>query len=264
MKTTRFADRYQSVLVPVIFEPWANELIQRGEPRAGQHILDLACGTGVVTRLVAKQVPDTGRLVGADHSEEMLGVARVLAEEKGIDAEWVKADAAELPFYDECFDLAFCQQALQFFPDRLAALRELRRVMKPGGRVVFCIQQELDINPMLRAQAAALDAHVGKKAGDAVRAICSLPDGAVIRTLFEEAEFHEVQVESVALNLQHPNARAFAKGAMGGMHTGDKLTGLAEGAVDRAVEAFLKGLGDCLQGKAMHFPHVSNVIMARG
>ena len=263
MRTTTFADRYQSVLVPVIFEPWAREMIQRANPQAGEHVLDLACGTGVVTRQVAKLARGQASLVGVDHSDEMLDVARELGAEAGLDAEWFEADVCELPFDENQFDLAFCQQALQFFPDRPKAILELRRVLKPGGRVVCCVQQELDVNPMLKAQAAALDAHVSEKAGDAVRAICGLPDGDELRRLFEDAGFQNVEVMSTTLILQHPDARAFAEGAMGGMHTGDKLSGLAEGAIERAVEAFLSGLGDYLDGAAMRFPHTSNVITTR-
>jgi len=261
--TATFADRYQSVLVPVIFEPWANEMIRRARPLPGEHILDLACGTGVVTRLVARSVASPGRLTGADHSAEMLDVARGLARESGLDAEWVQADAASLPFDNDCFDLAFCQQALQFFPDRPMALRELHRVLRPGGRVACCVQRGLDDNPMLRAQANALENHVGASAGAAVRAICGLPDGEMIRALFEEAGFEDIDIEPVTLTLHHPDARAFAVGAMGGMHTGDKLSGLADDRVERAIEAFLAGLGDCLNGGAMTFPHASNVIQAR-
>jgi len=192
----------------------------------------------------------------------MLDVARNLAMEAGLDAEWIEADAGDLPFDDDVFDLAFCQQALQFFPDRPAALRELYRVLKPGGRLAFCVQQGLEVNPMLSAQAAALDAHVGKSAGDAVRAICSLPDREEVRRLFEDAGFQDVEIQSTTLVLHHPNAKIFAEGAMGGMHTGDKLSGMAEDAVDRAIEAFLLGLGDCLDGDAMTFPHTSNVVVA--
>ncbi|WP_162798240.1 class I SAM-dependent methyltransferase [Sulfitobacter sp. SK011] len=263
MGASTFAERYQSVLVPVIFEPWASELIRRAEPGNGEHILDLACGTGVVTRQIPKLISNPGRLVGVDHNGAMLDVARVLAKEAGLDAEWIEADAGALPFNENQFDVAFCQQALQFFPDRPAALLELHRVLKPGGRVACCVQQEIDLNPMLKAQAAALDAHVGENAGNAVRAICGLPDGDEIRRLFEDAGFQNVAVQSTTLTLQHPDARVFAQGAMGGMHTGDKLSGLADGAVERAVEAFLLGLGDCLNGSAMRFPHVSNVITAR-
>ena len=256
-----FADRYQSVLVPVIFEPWAREMIRHAKPGSGEHVLDLACGTGVVTRMVAGAVPGLGRLVGADHSAEMLGVARACATDEGIVAEWIEADAGALPLEDDAFDVAFCQQAFQFFPDRPAALRELRRVLKPGGRVAMCVQREMEVNPMLRAQAAALDAHVGEKAGDAVRAICGVPDGDAIMDLFEDAGFREVDVRSKTLTLHHPDARAFAQGAMGGMHTGDKLAGMSD--VAAIVETFLSGLGDCLEGDAMRFPHVSNVVTAR-
>ncbi|PWJ09929.1 class I SAM-dependent methyltransferase [Jannaschia seohaensis] len=263
MAPATFAYRYQSVLVPVIFEPWARELIHRADPREGEHILDLACGTGVVSRQVAKHRANLGSLTGVDHSSEMLEVARILAEEADLDARWIEADAGALPFDDDCFTLAFCQQALQFFPDKPAALSELRRVLKPGGRVAACVQKELEINPMLKAQASALDAHVGRSAGDAVRAICGLPDGDEIRRLFEDAGFQDVEVEATTLILHHPDAKAFAEGAMGGMHTGDKLSGMAAGAIERAVDAFLVGLGDCLDGPAMHAPHVSNVITAR-
>lgn len=258
-----FADRYQSVLVPVIFEPWARELVRRARPRTGEHVLDLACGTGVVTREVAKQMPDLGGLAAVDHSAEMLGVARSLAKESGLEVEWAQADAAALPFADDRFDLAFCQQALQFFPDRPVALRELRRVLKPGGRAVFCVQRELDVNPMLKAQAEALAAHVGPEAAAAVKAICSLPDGRTIQQLFLNAGFQDVTVETVSLDLQHPDAASFAVGAMGGMHTGDKLAGFKNETIDRAVQSFLAGLGDCLTGQSLRFPHVSNVVMAR-
>lgn len=263
MALTTFADRYQSILVPVIFEPWARELIQRACPKPGDNILDLACGTGVVTRAVAKQVNEPGSLVGVDHSGEMLAVARALAEEEGLVADWVQADAGALPFEDDRFDVAFCQQALQFLPDRPAALRELRRVVRPGGRVACCVQQELDVNPMLKAQAAALDAHVGRDAGDAVRAICSLPDGSEIGRLFQDAGFDSVDVRSTTLSLYHPDAREFARGAMGGMHTGDKLSGLGQDAVESTVEAFIEGLGEHLDGAAMRVPHTSNVVTAR-
>ena len=263
MEKTSFADRYQSVLVPVIFEPWARHLIERAQPKVGEHILDLACGTGVVTRELSKLAPSPGLLVGVDHSVEMLDVARSLSVESGIEVKWIQADAGKLPFSDESFDLAFCQQALQFFPDRYGAVCELRRVLKPEGRAVFCIQREISVNPMLEAQAAALDNHIGEAAGDAVRSICSLSNGAEVRQLFEKAGFRHVEVKSTTLDLGHPDARAFAEGAIGGMHTGDKLAGLPEAAIDHAVDAFLLGLGDCLEGNSMHFPHVSNVVLAR-
>lgn len=257
-----FADRYQSVLVPVIFEPWAQEIIGRVRPRVGEMVLDLACGTGVVTRELAKTGIEFGGLFAVDHSAEMLGVAKELGTQMRMGAQWVEADAGALPFETDQFDLAICQQALQFFPDRPAALRELHRVLKRGGRAAFCVQKEISVNPMLRAQAEALERNVGPDAGQAVRAICSLFDQNEIRALFENAGFYEVEIETVTLSLHHADGRTFAAGAMGGMHTGDKLTGLNKGSIESAVDDFLSGLGDCFDGTAIRFPHVSHVILA--
>ena len=258
-----FAERYESVLVPVIFQPWARELIRWAVPRDGEHILDLACGTGAVSREVWTSGVSPASLTGVDHNGDMLNVARDAAAQFGREADWVEADAADLPFPDDRFDLAFCQQALQFFPDRQGALSELRRVLKAGGRAAFCVQRELAINPLLRSQAATLDKYSGPAAGAAVRAICGLPDADEIRGLFEAAGFGQVEIETVSLTLHHPDGRVFAAGAMGGMHTGDKLTQLSKEDRERTIDFFLAGLGDCFDGTALRFPHVSNVILAR-
>jgi ubiquinone/menaquinone biosynthesis C-methylase UbiE len=262
-KARNIAERYQSVLVPVIFEPWARELIRRAAPRDGEPILDLACGTGVVTREVANSGISPGSMTAVDHNAEMLDLARELASQDGLEAEWLQADAAHLPFEDARFDLALCQQALQFFPDRPAALRELRRALRGGGRVAFCVQSELSINPLLLSQAAALDKHVGPDVAVAVRAICGLPNTGEIRELFEDAGFSHVEIETVSLSLHHSDAYALAAGAMGGMHTGDKLSDLSEDRIAAAIDEFLTGLGKCIDGKSLCFPHVSNVITAR-
>lgn len=103
---------------------------------------------------------------------------------------------------------------------------------------------------------------VGKEAAAAVKAKCGLPNGADRRRLFEESGFEHVEVQSVTLHLHPPDAAAFAAGAMEGMHTGDKLSGQSEHSVDRAVRTFLAGLGYCLDGPALRFPHVSNLVVA--
>lgn len=260
---SNFAERYESVLVPVIFQPWARELVGRAVPQNSEHILDLACGTGVVTREVLDSGVLPGSVTGVDMNADMLDVARARCANSGLDVEWVESDVFELPFPDARFDLAFCQQALQFFPERLGALRELRRVLRPGGRVAFCVSQELSRNPLLQSQAVALEKHVGQEAGGAVRAICCVSDEGEIRALFEEAGFGDIEIESVSLTLGHPDGRAFAAGAMAGMHTGDKLSEITEARRQQCIDDFLAGLGDCFDGTAICFPHVSHVIMAR-
>jgi ubiquinone/menaquinone biosynthesis C-methylase UbiE len=258
-----FAERYDSVMVPVIFQPWAREMLRRQPPSAGDRILDLACGTGAVTREVARQDIIPSRLAGVDMSAGMLAVAASKAEDAGIKAEWFEADAGSLPFAGDAFDLAYCQQALQFFPDRVGALHELRRVLAEGARVAFCVSRDLSENPLLRAQSAALEKHAGEEAGAAVRAICQLSDPEKIRSDFEAAGFRDISVETVSLQLHHPDGYAYAAGAMGGMHTGDKLSQLSEAERHACFTDFLTELGDCFDGKAIRFPHVSNVVTAQ-
>lgn len=257
-----FAERYDSVMVPVIFQPWARELLRRQPPQQGDRILDLACGTGAVTREIASHGTGFAKLAGVDMSADMLAVAATKADEIGIKAEWFEADAGNLPFPDANFDLAYCQQALQFFPDRVAALRELHRVLARGGRVAFCVSRGLSENPLLMAQATALEKHVGAEAGAAVRAICQLSDPEEIRANFEAAGFQDIRLETVSLTLHHPDGRAYAEGAMGGMHTGDKLSRLSEEERNACFNDFLTALGSCFDGKAIRFPHVSNVVTA--
>ncbi|MGX1498317.1 class I SAM-dependent methyltransferase [Roseibium aggregatum] len=257
-----FAERYDTVMVPVIFQPWAREMLRRQPPQEGDRILDLACGTGAVTREIASHGIGFARLVGVDMSAGMLAVASGKANESGIEAEWFEADAGNLPFPDGVFDLAYCQQALQFFPDRVGALRELHRVLTRGGRVAFCVSRGLSENPLLLAQATALEKHVGADAAAAVRAICQLSDPEEIRANFETAGFLDIRLETVSLTLHHPDGAAYAAGAMGGMHTGDKLSQLSEEEKNVCFNDFLEELGPCFDGKAIRFPHVSNVVTA--
>lgn len=261
-RATQFAENYDSTLGPVIFRPWARELISRAKPKDGERILDLACGTGIVTREIVSSGIRPASLTGIDISPDMLGVAESKASAAGITANWHVADAANLPLPDKCIDVAFCQQAFQFFPDKPAALTELRRVLAPRGRVAFCIQREIEVNPMLRAQAVTLEHFVGPDAASAVRAICGLSDGDTIERLFADADFQNIRVDSVSLTLHHHDARAYAKGAMGGMHTGDKLGGLGEAGEQAALDMFVTELGLCFDGTGMTFPHVSHVVTA--
>jgi ubiquinone/menaquinone biosynthesis C-methylase UbiE len=260
MKT--FAENYDEVLVPVIFQPWAREIIRSAPPWDGVRFLDLGCGTGAVTREVAAYGISAASLTGVDMTAGMLEVARKRATEAGINANWVEADATSLPFPDDQFDLAYCQQALQFFPDPVSALAELRRVMVDGAKVAFCVTTDLSKNPLLKSQVAAMDKYIGEAAGDSVRAICSLSDGAKIYSFFRDAGFKSINVEKVSLTLIHPDGYEYAAGAMGGMHTGDKLLELSAERRDACFEEFLTGLGEYFDGKSMRFPHVSNVVKA--
>ncbi len=131
---------YDRELVPRIFDPWAAHLLDIVKPLAGEAALDVACGPGTVARQLARRVGPSGRVTGADLSEPMLAVARSKPTTPDMaPITWVKSPAAPLDVPDGAFDLATCQQGMQFFPDQVAALKEIHRALKRGGRVAFAV-----------------------------------------------------------------------------------------------------------------------------
>ncbi len=128
------AENYERYFVPVIPAPLAANLIETAVPRPGEHVLDVACGTGVLTRLAAQRVSTAGRVVGVDLTRGMLDVARSIPAPPGASIEWREGNAEGLPLPDESFDLVLCHLGLMFVTDRSAAVREMRRVLSCGGR----------------------------------------------------------------------------------------------------------------------------------
>jgi SAM-dependent methyltransferase len=137
---------YEAELVPAIFGAWAPVVVDLCDPRPGERVLDLACGTGVVARLAARRVGPTGRVVGVDPNPRMLAVARagVAPEPGAAPVEWRQAGAEALPLADAGFDVVCCQLGLQFFIDRPVALREMHRVLAPGGQLALMVWRSID------------------------------------------------------------------------------------------------------------------------
>src|SRR5262249_13891539 len=131
------AELYQRYLVPSITAKWAQDLVDRALFRAGEEVLDLACGTGVVARLAAAKVAP-GHVTGLDLNAEMLVGARGVSTD-GPPIDWKEGSALDLPFQPGHFDVVLCQLGLQFFPDQPRALREMRRVLREAGRVALSV-----------------------------------------------------------------------------------------------------------------------------
>ena len=144
---------YQNFLVPGMFTPFAARLVADLEITPGSDVLDVACGTGVVSRLAARAAGPTGTVTGVDIGPAMLAVARSQPAESGsAPITYQEGSALELPLADGSFDCAVCHQGFQFFPDRVAAIRELRRVLRSGGRAAIACWTGLDETPVFRAR----------------------------------------------------------------------------------------------------------------
>jgi len=160
--STAAAERYETQKVAAIFRPLAEETLRRLAPAPGQRIIDIACGTGIVARLVAGMIAPAGRVVGVDLNPAMIAVARRQPVTGRVIPEYREADAAALPFDAAAFDLAICQQGLQFFPDRRAALAEMARVLVPRGRLAFSIWS--GVPPFFAALGESVGRHLGAEA----------------------------------------------------------------------------------------------------
>ena len=154
------AEMYESQFVPALFAEWAPRLIELAGVAPGQAVLDVACGTGIVARTVADVQRGQGRVVGLDLNEAMLGVARRVRPE----LEWRQGDAARLPFPDGAFDVALCQMAFMFFPDRTEVLREMARVVTASGTVAFAVPSRLDAQPAYAPFVEMAARHAGPEA----------------------------------------------------------------------------------------------------
>jgi ubiquinone/menaquinone biosynthesis C-methylase UbiE len=172
---------YESLLVPLIFEVYADDLVARVAPRAPKRLLELAAGTGVVTRRLAAALP-AATLVATDLNQAMIDEAARLGTPRPV--QWRQADAMALPFDDGAFDAVVCQFGLMFFPDKVQALAEARRVLTPGGVLAFNVWDRLQENEF----AAVVEAALGTLyPADPPRFLSRTPYGYFNRAIIEQA-----------------------------------------------------------------------------
>jgi SAM-dependent methyltransferase len=173
---TRFSDAvavlYQDLLVPLIFAPYATDLAARLAPLQPVRVLELAAGTGVVTRELAARLDPGVELVATDLNEAMLAVAK--AQGTARDVSWRQADAMALPFEDASFDAVVCQFGAMFFPDKAHAFAEARRVLRPGGTLLFNTWDRIETNDFAWVVSEAV---AGLFPDDPPRFLARLPHG---------------------------------------------------------------------------------------
>jgi ubiquinone/menaquinone biosynthesis C-methylase UbiE len=198
-------EHYQRDFVPVIGAPFAEDLVAEAALTPGERVLDVACGTGVVARLAAERVGQSGTVAALDLNPGMLSVARSIPS-SGAEIRWYETSAESIPLPDNGFDAVFCQLGLQFVADKVAAIREMHRVLVPGGRVLVSTPPPSAFFDVLDE---ALARHVGREAAGFVRMVFSLHDPTTIERLFREAGFNAVTVRTDTKTLQLPAARDF-------------------------------------------------------
>lgn len=147
-------EAYDTLMVPLFFEPYAIDLARRVAALAPARVLETAAGTGAVTRALARALPPEVDLVATDLNAPMLERAKAMGTARGV--QWHEADAMRLPFDEGCFDVVACQFGAMFFPDKVQAFREARRVLRPGGAWIFNTWDRIEDNEFAQAVTDAL------------------------------------------------------------------------------------------------------------
>jgi ubiquinone/menaquinone biosynthesis C-methylase UbiE len=203
------AELYERYLVPAITTKWAEDLLERAQPREGEAVLDTACGTGIVARLAAKRI-GRGKVTGLDLNSGMLAVARSVPTE-GVSISWIEGSALDLPFRSGSFDVVLCQLGLQFFPDQRKALGEIRRVLKASGRAALSVYSQIERTPGANAFVLAMDDVLGRDASRIKRGEHSFADPTQLETLLRDSGFNAVDVHIVEQLIVFPSVLDYVR-----------------------------------------------------
>jgi ubiquinone/menaquinone biosynthesis C-methylase UbiE len=201
---TTFTEIYERVLVGPLFRPFAEQLIARVTLKPGDSVLDVACGTGIVARVARERLGPEARIVGVDVAPAMLAVARTVDST----IEWREGNAASLPVSEtERFSVLACHQGLQFMPDKPAAVREMRRVLTPGGRLAIATWGSLEDIPGMLALNAVAERHVGP----IIDSRHSFGQASALKDLLIDAGFNDVKIGTLAHDVQFADGPLFAR-----------------------------------------------------
>lgn len=206
------AHAYEALFVPALFGQWAPKVANAAQIQPGQRALDVGCGTGIVARDIASRIGSEGRVVGIDPSPGMLAVAKQLAPA----VEWREGLAESLPFPDQSFEAVVSQFALMFFTDRREALREMLRVLTPGGRLAVAVWDSLENIPAYASEVALLERIAGQQAADALRAPFVLGNRKDLAALFLEAGVAAADITTHHGTAQFPSIRTMVEADLRG------------------------------------------------
>jgi ubiquinone/menaquinone biosynthesis C-methylase UbiE len=255
------AEAYERFLLPYIFQPWAERALKWAAPAQGEHVLDVACGTGVGARIAAPAIGRSGKVTGLDVDAGMLATAQERLRDLDVAAEWHCGSALEMPFADGSFDLCLCLQGLQFFPDRMKGLAEMRRVLKPSGRLVVSVWSSIDRNPGNAAVYRAMEKQGIDTASP--RRGFSLSDPNELRLLTEKAGFGRVEVREEEGVAPFPSIHHFVEGmATGAPYTRRALEGLEESARAQCIQDAIEILKPYERQGKLELPLRVNIMRA--
>jgi len=230
---------YDRCMGPLVFEPYAKVVAERCTALRPDRILETACGTGVVTRAVHRASP-RAHIIATDINPKMLEFAAHTLTTEHVSFQ--PADAQNLPFIEASFDVVFCQFGVMFFPDKIRANQEVRRVLRPNGHYLIVTFNHLEFNLIAKAAGDAVNALFPDDPFDYMeRGPFSYPDPTRINSDLLAAGFTDVEVETMALS-SRVNAREAAQGLVFGSPFRSEIERRGPSALDRAADAVAQAL----------------------
>jgi ubiquinone/menaquinone biosynthesis C-methylase UbiE len=259
--TAEAAELYERYPARYILGPWAPLLVDAARLAAGDRALDVACGTGVVARIAAQRVGPGGRVVGVDLNPGMIAVAASLPALVGAPIEWLERSAVDLQLPDASFDVVLCQQGLQFFPDKLVALREMRRVLSHGGRLALSVWNSIGLYNA--AVGEALVRFVGNAAATKFCSSRQVPGRDELQRLATEAGFSDVEVRVSRLDIHLPHLDSFILDHLAGTPVAPLVAATDPEARKQIGASVIKQLQRYADGDGVTYPEESHILTAQ-
>ena len=259
--TLEAAELYERYPARYILGPWVRLLVGAAGLAAGDRVLDVACGTGIVTRIAAQRVDPGGRVVGIDLNPGMIAVAQSLPAPVGASIEWIERSALDLQFPDASFDVVLCQQGLQFFPDRLVALREMRRVLHQGGRMALSVWT--GIGPYHGAVGEVLARLVGDAASIKFCSSRQVPTKEELQLLATQAGFSDVEVRVSRLDIHLPAPDEFILNHLSGTPVAPKIAAANPEVRQKIATSVKEQLRRYTDADGVTYPEETHVLTGR-
>ncbi len=235
-------EKYDRYLGPLLFEPFAQDLATRIGPEAIEDVLEIACGTGRLTKHLRARLPAPVRIEAIDLNPVMIAIARSALPEAGI--HWMKGDAQELPHATGSFDLVICQFGIMFMPDKSRALAEFHRVLRKGGRLLFNTWNSIETNKVVHAASETINRFFPGNPPVFYRSPFSFHDDILIRSLLQDAGFGDIRVNLLKTTGSSPSAAEAAMGLVEGSPVIGFILENAPELLPRIRESVEKEIGD--------------------
>ena len=217
--TRNAAEVYDELFPAALFNEWAPRVVELAELKPGMQVLDIACGTGVLSLVAAEIVKPDGSVTGLDLNPGMLAVAR----RKAPHIDWREASAEAIPFEDATFDAIVSQFGLMFFEDKVGALREMVRILRPGGKLAVAVWDSLENVTGYAAVTRLLSRLFGDPAAESLRAPYSLGDIQILSSLFSDAGVPDFTISTLEGKARYPSIRYWMEADIRGWTLSDAL-----------------------------------------